>query len=130
MAKDNIYDKKFKSDSVKQYAKDLKKSGYNVYYADDDRKDNFFLVEKNNNLAYVQYDDYDGFTISSKHKANRTTGTGFQVYKTYNPKTSDVEKGFIFAPSWARKKELSSIQKYKNFEEYQKSPTSLKYKRL
>lgn len=72
-------------------------------------------------IAYLQQDDYR-LRCSTVHKPNKTTGTGYAVDDNFNP-TPDKLKELLnmFAPPWARRSDLASVVKFKNWTQFAKA---------
>lgn len=99
-------------------AENLKQSGFDVYAPE--KGTTYIWVVSGSDIAYIQHDDYEGYSISTVHKANQQSGTGFGVYRDGRmPSVGDVERGFSVAPhefsGYAK-----SVKKYASFEEYKK----------
>lgn len=109
-----------------KYLQDLHKKGYKIYRAVDPQEGKIYKTwaivtdSTGEKIAYVQSGDFGGIKLSTKHKPNQTTGTGFQV------DGEDIEKAFVIAPSWTKNKDIETVKKYKNIEEY-KNQSYFKY---
>ena len=98
--------------------KELKEGGFKCYVPEV-RQKTWFYVVKGNDIAYVQYDRFCGFTVSTTHMPNSKTGTGFRVIEGKEKLTvDDVKQGFICYPNWCSDKE--SVKKYKSWEDRQR----------
>lgn len=120
----------FKSEDLKNYVKLLLNNGFRVFiYDKDNEKITYIIIEKNNKIGYIQLNDFGGFQFSTKHKPNTQTGTGFclNYNESLNPTLENAEKTFINYPNWAKKKDISSIEKYKSIDDFLKSERVLKY---
>lgn len=121
----------FKNETLKDTVILLINNGFNVYsskgtsYKSD--KITYIYYEKDNNLAYLQADRMYGIKYSTVHKSDRNSGfgTGFGLLESpiFNPTIEELEKGFLFAPYWA-KGNLSKIRKYKGINDYLNNPTN------
>ncbi len=121
----------FKNIELKEYVKLLLNNGFRVFVYDskENEKISYIIIEKNNKIGYIQLNDFGGFQFSTKHKPNKTTGTGYALNynESLNPTIENAEKTFINYPDWAKKKDISSIEKYKSIDEYLNSEMVLKY---
>ncbi len=81
-------------------------------------KDTWLHFTDGSNIGYLQHDPMSGYNISTVHKPNTATGTGFQVER-YEPSiTRDMLlKAFVHCPQWANR-DAASVHKYKNMEDY------------
>jgi hypothetical protein len=52
-------------------------AGFDVYMRDP--KDTYMFFTDGKNIGYLQDDRLAGLTLSTVHKANRSTGTGFRI---------------------------------------------------
>jgi hypothetical protein len=87
---------------------------------DHARRGNWAKVTDGKNIAYIQKGHFGGYEISTTHKRNMQTGTGFQYGKVETKKEAlamleDAMR--CFAPSWASPLDLESVKKYKDAEE-------------
>lgn len=92
----------------------LKADGLRVYM----RKpvDSYGYCTDGTGIAYVQWSDYRP-GVSTVHVPNKTTGTGFQFSDTITPET--VHRAMVtVAPGWAKEREVQSVRKYRNWEEF------------
>lgn len=128
-----INEAEFKTESLKDYTILLLNNGFRVFVYDSDCKEyekvKWIIIEKNNNLGYIQLNDFEGFQFCTVHKPNRLTGTGYGLnYNiSWNPTIKNALKTFIFYPEWAKKKDRESVIKYNSIDEYLKSEHVLKY---
>lgn len=81
-------------------------------------EDPFAYYTDGTNIGYIAL-GARGFNVSTVHKPNLRTGTGFRVVTdaTYIGKSS-LEMGFFRAPHWASGKAVESAVKYKNFDDW------------
>ena len=123
----------FKKRDLKDYALKLLNNGFKVFVYHKD-KISWLIFSKNKNIGYVSLNDnvFRGFSFSTKHKPNRTTGTGFQIHtEIFKPTIQHALDTFILCPAWASsQKSRESVNKYKNIEEYLKGEDVLKYVKL
>lgn len=83
-----------------------------------------YFEDESGNIGYLQHGYFEGFSISSVHIPNRGTGTGFQIAKDleFDDLEQEVlESCFIEAPYWASSGQISSVRKWKNFEQLRNS---------
>ena len=127
--------KTIKSDSIKWKNEDLEhayntavKAGFKVLvsYWEPKKIQGYFTYSDGQNVAYIQAGDYGhGVTISTVHKGNRNTGTGYGLDNWDEPRhevtAEDLKEGFIFCPNWASRKDRPYIVKYANLEDYFKN---------
>lgn len=88
---------------------------------DFDRRGNWANITDGENIIYVQYDkNSDSFSISSVHKANRTTGTGFRLHENVESKDiiETIKNSFTGVPQWASHADLKASVKYANPTEF------------
>jgi hypothetical protein len=91
--------------------------GLDVYMRNE--TDSWLIFTDGKRIGYLQEERSSGFTYSTVHKANRTTGTGFQVGRHEAVITkSALESCFVFAPHWVGGGDAKSVEKYRNIAEY------------
>ena len=103
------------------YIEMMKAQGWKVYQrpVKGISKGEYCYCTDGTNIAYVQWSDGRP-QVSTVHKPNRTTGTGFQFSDLITP--DSIRKAMAcIAPSWALSREVPSVHKYKNWEEFHKS---------
>ena len=125
---------KIENPILKNYIKELLQNNFRVYRNAGEEKVKWIYVEKNNNIGYVQEDDFMGcLHFSTVHKPSREAGTGFRTNDepVCKPTVKDAEKTFILKPHWAYQ-DISLIKKYKSFDDYTKTGygSILKYKEI
>jgi len=89
--------------------------GLKVYMREPDNEHCF--VTDGNHIAYVQWVSWSDNRISTVHKANRQTGTGFGFADKITPKLVRGAMELV-APGWATAKDRESVRKYKDWEEF------------
>jgi hypothetical protein len=69
-------------------------------------------------IGYLQAPRGDGYSLSTVHMPNTTTGTGFQVdrYLTDFSRQS-LQRAFL-APDWASGRDRESVRKYRDIEHF------------
>lgn len=93
--------------------------GFNVYMRD--KKDTWliFTDPDGKRLGYLQVNRFSGYDISTIHHANATSGTGFQVERDVPELTRGIlEFAFQHAPPWADQRDVKSVRKYKDIDDY------------
>lgn len=101
------------------YVTMLKAEGWQVWMRNDSatkRPAQYCFVTDGTHIAYVQWGDSYQTKVSTVHKPNKQSGTGFGIAEEITPKT--VREAMIcIAPSWASR-DLHSVRKYANWNEY------------
>lgn len=112
---------------LKDFVEDLLKENFRVFVCE--KSPTFCKYVKDDNIGYVQTNRYKtGLDFSTVHKANRDIGTGFQVASdVVKPTIEMAEQAFMLAPHWCSSSRLSSVVKYKSWDQYLKENTILKY---
>ena len=96
---------------------DIKAAGYRVYMRD--RADSHCIYGNELGLGQVQFDPVSGFSICTKHKPNRKSGTGFQVSTWITRLTPELLfEGLATLPAWAKARGYEIPHKYRDIEEY------------
>lgn len=99
--------------STNGYVEMMKAEGWKVYTRD---RAEYCYCTDGTNIAYVQWSNL-GDRVTTVHKPNRTTGTGFSIAETITPQTIRTALQ-MFAPNWADSKDRRSVRKYKDWEEF------------
>ena len=92
----------------------MKSKGYRVYMRN--RADSYAIFEKAGRLGYVQTERAGGYRLSSVHKPNKDTGTGFAIRELPVDLTAaNLEQASnMVAPHWARRPEkFAGIDEYR-----------------
>jgi hypothetical protein len=94
----------------------VKAAGYSVYMRREDCT--WMIYSDGKNIGYLQRSWRGGYDITTVHKPNTSSGTGFKAHEVLGESelADKLKDGFIFAPLWAR--ENSSVRKYRDIEEY------------
>jgi hypothetical protein len=79
--------------------------------------DSFLLFTDGKNIGYLQDSRGRGLSLTSVHKANRTTGTGFALGELAEINRETLSQAFVHCPSWARH-DAGTVRKYRDIEEY------------
>lgn len=96
-------------------------AGFGVYMRD--KNDTWLIFVDDANLGYLQNNDYGGFSISTLHMANRTTGTGFRVAEDLSEVDLTRDKlaeAFVVAPAWAMR-DAATVRKWRGINDYKRS---------
>ena len=95
-------------------AEKIKSFGFYVYITDSEYY-NYGYYTDNTNIAYFQYDRFDGLSLTTVHKPCREHGTGFIVEKNI-PNISKVllYSAFGVPTCFGNPK----IERYKNFDDF------------
>ena len=120
------------NDAVLRFIGTLKENGFNVYTSCKDPVTYFHFEDKNGAIGYCQDDSgFGGFSFSSVHKPNITTGTGFGISNRIDyPTITHAREALVMYPSWASSLDVKSVKKYKNMAEYLERETVLEYRKL
>lgn len=95
--------------ALAQQVKDL---GFRVFVRNDGDTYAFFTNGKS--FGYVQKDYFGGYSISSVHIPNHTSGTGFQISKPDELTAENLSSAFCIAPYWADWRSQTSVKQYAN----------------
>jgi hypothetical protein len=91
-------------------------AGFDVWMRDP--KDSYMLFTEGKNIGYMQLDRSAGYTISTVHKPNTSSGTGFQVERHVSDFTRDIlARAFVHCPEWYLR-DARSVHKYRDMEDY------------
>lgn len=80
-------------------------------------------VTDGKNIAYIQKGYFGGYEISTTHKRNMRTGTGFRYGEAETKKEALAmlkDAMQCFAPSWASTLDIESVKKYNDADEFLK----------
>ena len=78
----------------------IKSFGFDVYMRSP--KDSWLYFTDGKRIGYLQNDFGGGYSLSTVHKPNISTGTGFDVGRNiYDLSKEVLERAFMFAPSWS-----------------------------
>ena len=94
-------------------------AGFDVYMRKP--SDTYALFTDGMRIGYIQHERFRGYSLSTVHKPNRETGTGFKAVEGLSESdltAEKLEKAFAHAPSWAPPKQHESVKKYKDMTEY------------
>ena len=92
-------------------------AGFDVWMRD--LKDTYMLFTDGKNIGYLQNDRMAGYTISTVHKPNTTSGTGYQIERHVTTFTKEMlQNAFVRAPHWAYGRDIDSVRKYKDMDDY------------
>jgi hypothetical protein len=91
-------------------------AGFDVWMRDP--KDTWMIFTDGKNLGYLQFDRMAGYTISTVHMPNKTSGTGFQIERHVSDfDRATLARAFIHCPDWFRR-DAESVLKYRGIEDY------------
>lgn len=95
------------------YIEMMKAEGWKVYKRG---KGEYCFVTDGTRIAYVQWSHSEP-KVSTVHKPNHTTGTGFSFAESITPEIISRAMSCI-APSWAKNSEIESVKKYRDWNEF------------
>lgn len=91
-------------------------AGYDVWMRDP--KNSWMLFTDGVNIGYLEANRLYGYTISTVHVPNTTTGAGFQIERHVDRfDRKSLARAFIHCPDWHRGAS-SSVKKYRDIEHY------------
>jgi len=89
--------------------------GFDVYMRKPE--DTYMIFTDGQRLGYLEAGRF-GFNLATVHKANRESGTGYQIERDVGDFDADaLNRCFVTAPSWAQSS-ASSVKKYRDIAEY------------
>lgn len=98
-----------KTETLNKTINKIKELGYQVFVPNDDKPKTYAYYSNGNDIGYIQINRfYNSIEISTVHKANLQTGTGYSIFEGENSigvehiLQEHLEAGFIVAPAWAR----------------------------
>jgi hypothetical protein len=102
-------------ESTKAAVAFIKACGYRVFMRSPSDEHCFYTDADGKRIGYAQWSGYRT-SVSSVHKANRTTGTGFQIAESI---TKDSLRDAIacHCPGWSYR-DASTVKKYRDWDEY------------
>lgn len=95
----------------------IRSMGFKVYMRNP--SGSYAYVESDDGICYIQYDRMSGYDISTAHKPNRSTGTGFRMYSG-----TEISKDKLVAAIQTVNPMPGSYRdptKYENMDDYIKS---------
>ena len=96
----------------------FKAAGFQVWMRK--ANDSHCLVTDGKRIAYVQWSNYSNPGVSTVHKPNKTTGTGFRISDEITIPLVSLAMAMI-APSWADSRDIASVRKYRDWTEFHSS---------
>lgn len=80
----------------------IRTAGYDVYQRPGG--DTYCYFTDGTRIGYCQFHPVEGYTLSSVHRPNQKTGTGYQVLRyAAQPTTADLETALnTIVPAWDR----------------------------
>ena len=105
---------RFKQEELQKAMQVALNNGLRVFksFYKESEKCTYFSYSDDHNIGYIQA-NYFGVTISTIHQPSKV-GTGYRITEGHivNVKLEDLKKGFVFAPRWAKRSDLTKIKKY------------------
>jgi len=99
----------------------INKFGFRVYMRKHPDTHMLFTDAGGNQIGYLQTDRLGGINMSTVHKPNRFTGTGFSLFRNVEAEyisRGDLNSCFLLYPHWASSGDRDSVKKYRDIEEY------------
>lgn len=96
--------------------------GFDVYAPESGLK-NYLFYTDGTRIAYFQNDTLEGFTISTVHIPNKTTGTGYGLGPISSITREALEAGFLHSPYWVTRRDRESVRKYADMTQFLKART-------
>lgn len=93
-------------------------AGFDVWMRDP--KDTWLLFTDGKNIGYLQDGRLEGLTLTTVHKPNTSTGTGFGMGPVVELTYEALAQAFVHAPHWAGHG-ATSVRKYRDMEDYRKA---------
>ena len=95
----------------------IKAAGFTAYRRDE--KSTYLLYTDGTHIGYAEHHPIRGYNISTVHKPNHTSGTGFNIER----ESSDINAAmlaaaFCHAPDWADMPSRVSVVKYRDMAAY------------
>lgn len=121
------------TDDLKVYVVKLKSFGFRVFVPTNMQNATWCYFVEGDKIGYLQAPTWSLPSISTVHKPNVTSGTGFKLREVdWQTLTKDVcQMAFAHAPSWADAREVASVQKFASIEELlQKQTPSISYEEV
>lgn len=98
----------------------IERAGFTAYMRN--RLDSWCVYTDGKRIGYMQRAEFVGYSISTVHKPNILTGTGWQMIReTFDLTPENLAFGLMDYPSGATDKERESVRKYSGIEEYRES---------
>lgn len=105
---------------MNKLADQIKALGFRVFIRDGG--DTYAHFTDGKSFGYVQTGDYGhGYSISSVHKPNQRTGTGFGISKPEALTKENLSEAFCIAPYWASQSDRASVNKYESEQAFLKA---------
>lgn len=94
----------------------IKSQGYRVFMRD--RADSYALFESAEGVGYIQFEPMAGYTLTTRHRANKASGTGYQVARHSPNITPELLRESVrtTTPRWSRRD--PKPVKFANMDEY------------
>lgn len=99
----------------------IKRLGFRVWMRHPE--DNFLLFtdKDGKKIGYLQDSGPEAISMSTVHKPNHTSGTGYGMFKHVDEmdlSREDLDACFCLYPQWADSKSRDSVKKWKGIDEY------------
>lgn len=98
----------------------VKSAGFDVYMRGE--SDSWLLFTDGTRIGYLENSCATGLRISTVHKPNTHSGTGFAIVDglAISDLTRDkLSEGFLHAPDWGR--HIASVRKWRDFEAFKEA---------
>ena len=102
-----------KKETLQKAIDKIKELGYQVYVPNDEKVQTYAHYSDGVNIGYIQV-DFNCISISTIHKANQLSGTGYQICGgddaicPENLNKEALEQGFIDVPNWADRRQVNN----------------------
>lgn len=94
--------------------------GFHVWMRKE--SDTYMIFTDGTRLGYLQVERSSGFTMSTVHIPNSTSGAGFQMQRHVGDFDREMlESCFVHAPHWAPGSDVRSVVKWRDIEHYRAS---------
>lgn len=100
----------------------VQRLGFDVWLRRESDPYMIFTDREGKRLGYLQENGGatgGGWTLCTVHKPNMTTGTGYLMAAAVGDFTArDLERCFAMGPDWAYSRDLITVKKYRDMDEY------------
>lgn len=114
------------NDELNNYLIELLNNGFRVCVFKYNKHD-YATFSKNDKIGYVEIDYFGGFNFSTKHKPNKTEGTGYRIHTQITNPTIQHSLDCFGSPDWTP---AHQAIKYKSFDEFLSKPINFIYKEI
>jgi hypothetical protein len=94
----------------------IKAAGLQAYMRNPD--DTWVYYTDGTRIAQIGFDRLTGWTLTTCHMPNTTTGCGFRLDSPNALDAHTLESGFMTAPAWAYARDRQTVRKWKNWEAF------------